>query len=408
MTPEEIAQIEKIRPGFSQLTPAQQQNEAMRLKYTSTPQQKQPSLAQSIVPFGVAVGANQAISRAPGLFSSGAAASSSAPVGVGTAVNGGTMMSNGTTLPASIAPPTVPTAGLGPLGTALSAAAVLHGGSGLWHNWGTGGSKGAKKGAMSGLEAGAGAGALVGSAVPVIGTGIGAAAGGAIGALTGGALGLIKTGKHKDQLGRDTYRDTLREAGIYDPNYHLTLTDGTKVNMGLDGSVKNYNVDFNEPGIGNIVALTNPFAYLVTQGDTKKASDLAGELTNAIKGSKDPAAEMRNIFNQAQITQEQAMSGIDTLKVDDQTKAVFKNTINQLGLKSGAQSSGGGGGINLSGLRGFSIKPAKPVSNVPAVRMGLLQSMLGDTLKPIQHPSQTQQKVAAGPQINTTLSKIIG
>lgn len=119
------------------------------------------------------------------------------------------------------------------------------------------------------------------------------------GMATGGISEIARAlmgGKNKDQQGRDSYRSQLKDSGFYDPEYNLQLTDGSKVNMGLDGSVKNYNVDFSQEGIGDIVAMVNPLAQIVSGGDEKKRSDLAGELTNAIKNSADPRAEARALY----------------------------------------------------------------------------------------------------------------
>lgn len=403
LTPEQVATISQQIPGFDNLSPEQQDQMAIRLglaraakSYSQQNGETQGTPAGGVaslaVPVAAGVGINQGINA---ITSSPSVMSSIANYG-----NAGAL-ANDAASGASAASTPGTTAGLGTFGTALSALGILHGGYGLLSNFGR---SSPGKGATSGAEVGAGVGTLVGG--PGIGTGIGAG----IGAAAGGLLGMLHTGKSKDQQGRDSYRQILQQAGIYDNDFNLTLSDGTKVNMGLDGSVKNYNVDFTQPGIDKIVGIVNPFAFLVAQGDQKKANDLAGELTNALKGVKDPVAEMRNIFTRAGIDRNAALSGIDQLAIDPQTKNIFKASINQLGLPV----AGSSGVTGVHGGGGFSIKfPAqKPVDTRGPFLMSLLNEQMNKSSQPIPYPtpnSQPQaQQVVPNNAFNSTLNRIIG
>lgn len=242
-------------------------------------------------------------------------------------------------------------------------------------------------------------------------------------------------GKSKDQLGRDSYREALQKAGVYDDKFNLTLSDGTQVNMGLDGSVKNYNVNFDEKGIGDIVSLVNPFAYILTGGDVKKATDLAGELTNAIKASKDPAAEIRRLYEQVGLTKESAAQAISDLKLDDQTKAIFVDSVNRSGLAAGApqqQTSAGSSSAasafaakiraDSAAARAAQAQAAKvaEASQKHSYRMGLLGDLQEQNKAPVPFPTVAAAQQKAMPNIapkqnslkdsrfNTTLNKIIG
>lgn len=138
----------------------------------------------------------------------------------------------------------------------------------------------------------------------------------------------IMGGKNKDQKGRDANRKALQEKGLYDKDFNLQLSDGSMVNMGRDGSKGQYNVDLNEQGIGDIIASVDPLAAIVSGGDKKRRNDLAGELTNAIKGSKDPRAEARALYAKYGIDASQANELLGNLGGDD--TGAFQNSVNTL------------------------------------------------------------------------------
>jgi hypothetical protein len=167
---------------------------------------------------------------------------------------------------------------------------------------------GAASGLGVGMAAGAAYGATMGSAVPGIGNVIGAV----IGAVVGAASGLVKAGKHKDQLTRDTIRKGLVEGGLIDKDYKIHLPDGSTYDMGRDGGKRDtyggkrpYELDPEElkknPQLGKVVSLADPLAELITSptlkvNDTPSAEkyreQFAGYLTKAVTGSDDPRGEI--------------------------------------------------------------------------------------------------------------------
>ena len=369
MTSEEIARINQQIPGFAGMSPQQQQNIVQKLRVgqsaQAAQQPQQPSttnqVASGALPFGVNAGLN-AVAGQSGFATSGSLTASGAVPAAGTTATGAAA-----TTPA--------------ISTNPGLAGILAGGYTGFNQ-----AKGAQNIAQGKETTNIQKGALY----PITG-GLDT-----IAEKTGLSKVLGLGGKKSsDQQGRDQDRATLKQGGILDDDYNLTLTDGSKVNLGLDGSVKNYNVDFNEKGIGDIVALVNPFAYLVSGGDTKRASDLNGQITNAIKGSKDPKAEMEAMFNKAGLYKTDALARIDALKVDQQTKDIFKNTINGLNIadaptQGGQQQTGQPGG-------GFKIVINAPkAAPAPKVdKMAGLQSLLTDQIKQnnakmqnIQFPTQ--------------------
>jgi hypothetical protein len=59
---------------------------------------------------------------------------------------------------------------------------------------------------------------------------------------------MMTTGKSDAQLLRDDFRGVLKETGVADNNYNVTLADGSQFNIGLDGKTKYKNVGDNIDG----------------------------------------------------------------------------------------------------------------------------------------------------------------
>lgn len=59
---------------------------------------------------------------------------------------------------------------------------------------------------------------------------------------------MMKSGKSEAQALRDDFRSKLKQTGVADDKYHVTLADGTKFNIGLDGKTKYENVGENIDG----------------------------------------------------------------------------------------------------------------------------------------------------------------
>jgi len=59
---------------------------------------------------------------------------------------------------------------------------------------------------------------------------------------------MMTTGKSDAQLQRDDFRGLLKQTGVADDNYNVTLADGSQFNIGLDGKTKYQNVGENIDG----------------------------------------------------------------------------------------------------------------------------------------------------------------
>ncbi len=233
------------------------------------------------------------------------------------------------------------------LGTAIPVAGGLYGGYNLAQNL-----LDNKKDPAGGASAGAATGAAIGSFVPIPGATL---IGAGLGALVGGGLGMIGGDKGEDQLARDQIRAALLDAGVIDDGYNLTLADGSKYDIGKDGSIQNYNVDFSEENVGDLVASANPLAALITGGDPKLRSDFAGYFTNAAKSSGDPLENIKKIYADAGFNHDSAYGGILKLveekKISKEEGDAYLNGLDQLfGVgaygegKQEAKESGGGKG----------------------------------------------------------------
>lgn len=79
---------------------------------------------------------------------------------------------------------------------------------------------------------------------------------------------MMTSGKSDDQLRRDDFRGLLKETGVADKNYHVTLADGSKFNIGLDGKTRYNNVGENIDGKTSRQAwdvdFSNPLAKFAT------------------------------------------------------------------------------------------------------------------------------------------------
>jgi hypothetical protein len=164
-------------------------------------------------------------------------AGASVPAGytaVGTAANGGVMVA-----PTSMAGTGATTAGTSTLGSvgayALPVAAVV---AALSNAWETGG-KDILRGRGDRADwTNQGANMILGAA-PNIGLRL-------LGKRSIGAM--MKSGKSGAQQIRDDFRGDLKKLGIADDGYNITLADGSKYNIGLDGGARLKNVGKNIDG----------------------------------------------------------------------------------------------------------------------------------------------------------------
>lgn len=126
---------------------------------------------------------------------------------------------------------------------------------------------------------------------------------------------MMKSGKSGVQKVRDSFRGDLKEAGVVDDKYMVTLADGSKFNVGLDGKTKYQNVGENIDGKTTRnawdVDWSNPLAKFATDkiepmirniygADDKKAGYMPGQFTGilvnaATSNAKSEADIMANI-----------------------------------------------------------------------------------------------------------------
>ena len=207
----------------------------------------------------------------------------------------------------------------------------------IFNRWG-------KSDPVSGLIQGATAGAAMGSAFPVVGTVIGGVVGGAIGFVGG----LIKTGKHKDQVARDQVRKAMENAGIIGKDAKLTLADGSQFDIGKDGGAKlqnvdgtsrrQYEVDFKNPLAAETVAMAQGMAAVLTGGDKKLGSDFTGYFVNAALSNAttldEAKANLQAIFKQFGVSPDAVTQGIQGLrargKVTAEAAAVYESGFRRI------------------------------------------------------------------------------
>jgi len=109
---------------------------------------------------------------------------------------------------------------------------------------------------------------------------------------------MMTTGKSDAQLLRDDFRGLLKETGVADDNYNVTLADGSQFNIGLDGKTKYQNVgenidkkktrnawdvDFSNPLAEFAVKQINPMIQNIYKGADGKLNleQYTGMLVNA-------------------------------------------------------------------------------------------------------------------------------
>jgi len=75
---------------------------------------------------------------------------------------------------------------------------------------------------------------------------------------------MMTSGKSDAQLNRDDFRGFLKESGVADDKYEITLADGSKFNVGLDGKTKYTNTDGKTTRNAWDVDFSNPLAKFAT------------------------------------------------------------------------------------------------------------------------------------------------
>ena len=274
LNPIQIDQLmgERFGPGK---TPEQRQKEAAAA-------QQKSALAQTGGMVGGAILANQAIQGFPalsGMFGGSSAAVAQPTLLGGSEILGGaTGIGSGGTAATGATTTGATTAGSSTLGTvgayALPVAAVVAAASNAWET------------GMKDIVRGRGDRAdWTNQGVNMV---FGAAPNLALRLMGKRSIGaMMKSGKSNAQQLRDSFRGDLREAGVANKikgSDHVTLADGTKFNIGLDGKTKYQNVGENIDGKTSRnawdVDFSNPLA--------KYATDQIDPMIRNIYGADDP------------------------------------------------------------------------------------------------------------------------
>lgn len=185
------------------------------------------------------------------------------------------------------------------------------------------------------------------------------------------AAAKLMGGKNQGQQMRDRVRGALKENGIVDENYNIELADGTKYDIGADGSIRNYEFDTaakNDPMIGEHLKLVDPLAKILTGGNADVGGQFAGYFTNAIRASGDPLANAKALYEKAGITSwEQGREALRALtdqgKLTEEELAVYDQGLANIfgGVPLGAPRPKNGDTISLSGAQNIMGAP-KPMT----------------------------------------------
>ena len=122
---------------------------------------------------------------------------------------------------------------------------------------------------------------------------------------------MMTSGKSNAQALRDDFRGDLKQSGVADKDYMVTLADGSKFNIGLDGKTKYKNIDEKTTRNAWDVDFSNPLAKFATDkidpmirgiygADNPKAKFFPGQYTGmlvnaATSNAKNEAEVMANI-----------------------------------------------------------------------------------------------------------------
>jgi len=277
MSPLQAAQEVQNRFGAPK-SPDQMQKEA-------ADQQLKNTLAQTGGMVGGTLAVTKGVPAIAGLFSSGAAPAT--PTLVGAKLVGGGAASTAGAGTAGAGGAAAGTSTLGAIGSVALPAAII--GLGLNNLWETG---------MKDILRGRG------TREDWINTGVNFAGGGlpnlALRLMGKRSIGkMMTTGKSDAQLLRDDFRGLLKETGVADDKYNVTLADGSQFNIGFDGKTKYKNVgknidgktsrnawdvDFSNPLAKFAVDKINPMiANIYKDSDGKlKPEQYTGMLVNAV------------------------------------------------------------------------------------------------------------------------------
>lgn len=278
-------------------TPEQRAKEAQQ-------QQSNAQLAQTGGAVGGVILGQEALRGFPNvasLFSSAPAATTATTAGTTAAGTAGTVATPTLVSATPVGGTAATTAGLGALPIAGIAAAGAFGLNQLWES----GMKDILRGRGDRAD-------YANIALPVATGGIGGLLNVGLRLAGKRSVGkMMTTGKSDAQLMRDDFRGILKETGVADKNYHVTLADGSKFNIGLDGKTRYKNVGENIDGKTSRQAwdvdFSNPLAkYATDQIDPMirniysnapkqiKPEQYTGMLVNAVTSNAKSEQDVQN------------------------------------------------------------------------------------------------------------------
>ena len=139
-------------------------------------------------------------------------------------------------------------------------------------------------------------------------------------------------------------RAALVERGVIDRDYTITLANGSKYDIGIDGKPRAefggrrpYDVDFNNPMTKYAVSWLNPLVALMSGGNQKVQTDFVGYFANAAlsnaKSLSDVSENVNAIMKQFGVTDEALFKTIvsaeKTGQLDSETAAAWVNGMNE-------------------------------------------------------------------------------
>lgn len=207
-------------------------------------------------------------------------------------------------------------------------------------------------------------------------------------AFAGAIGGAFGSGKDRAQMNRDKFgRRAGQASGNVDNDYNVTLSDGQKVNIGGDGSIKSYNIDFSKQGADRAASYGDVLAYLQNGKTTDKIrSDVSGLYGNAAMQGADLAGTFRNWTGNNHAAAYQAIAQSD---LDPGTRDAYLNALDEM-YQTGAYA----GGPKPAAKPAVAAVP-KPAA-VPApkdpMRPGGLRPVVASPGKPVMLPSKDPLK----------------
>ena len=196
----------------------------------------------------------------------------------------------------------------------------------------------------SGAVSGATVGAQIGSILPGIGTAFGTA----IGAIVGGVSSLFGSGKPESQKKRDKVRKWMQDSQIIDQNWSVTLADGSKYDIGIDGKNRltnldgtqrqHFDVDFSDPLAAQTVAWANPIFEVLLGDQPELHTQFVGYFVNAaLSNAEDLETARQNLvemFGAFNIAPEEILQGLvqraEQGQLDEQTLMIHINNVESL------------------------------------------------------------------------------